>query len=197
MTPLYCAALCGFSNLVEQLIIKHPQHVNALAGRFMTPAVAALAGRHFQLAEVLHRNGSSVDPVRAGTGWSPLQCAANRGDLEMVQVLLDYGVDANTHGDKGASPTTPLFTASWGEDSDPRVVQILLDRGADPNVRTSLSSTPLHKALEHGRIEIARTLLEHGASLEAKDVHGKTPLDVASEDWRDEIIELLSVQRAG
>jgi hypothetical protein len=59
-TPLYYAALCGFSTLVEQLISKHPEHVNAFGGHCRTPAVAALEGRHFQLAELLHRNGSSV-----------------------------------------------------------------------------------------------------------------------------------------
>jgi hypothetical protein len=31
-TSLYYAALCGFANLVEQLIIKYPQHVNAKVG---------------------------------------------------------------------------------------------------------------------------------------------------------------------
>jgi hypothetical protein len=76
--PLYYAALCGFRNLVEQLIVKYPQHVNAICGRFGTPAVAALAGRHFELAEVLHRNGSSVDP-RDEDGDSPLHCAVYVG----------------------------------------------------------------------------------------------------------------------
>jgi hypothetical protein len=59
---LYYAALCGFSDLVERLMVKYPQHVNAISGYHMTPAVAALAGRHFQVAEVLHRIGSSVVP---------------------------------------------------------------------------------------------------------------------------------------
>jgi Ankyrin repeats (3 copies) len=93
-TPLYYAALCGFPNLVEKLIAKHPQHVNAIGGYYMTPAVAALAGRHFQLALALHHSGSSLEP-RGDIGWSPLHSAVSRGDLEMVQVLLDYGVDVN------------------------------------------------------------------------------------------------------
>ena len=193
-SPLYYAALCGFSNLVEQLIVKHPEHVYALGGCFVTPAVAALAGRHFKLAEVLHRNGSSLDPIRAGMGWTPLKCAARYGDLEMVQVLLDYGVDANSRGDGGV--TTPLFQASCGEDS--RVVRLLLDHGADPNTRShwgATRTTPLHAALEGGKIEIARILVEHGASAEAKNSEGRTPLDCASEERRDEIIKLLSEHR--
>jgi hypothetical protein len=52
-TPLYYAALCGFPKIVEQLIVKHPQHVNALGGYYVTPAVAALVGRYFRLAQLL------------------------------------------------------------------------------------------------------------------------------------------------
>jgi len=74
-TPLYYAALCGFSKLVEELIVKYPQHVNAIGGYYMTPAVAALAGRHFELAQVLHRNGSPVEP-RGHAENTPLHSAA-------------------------------------------------------------------------------------------------------------------------
>jgi hypothetical protein len=177
-TPLYYAALCGFRNLVEQLIVKHPQHVNALGGYYRTPAVAALAGRHFELAQVLHRNGSSMNPP-GELDWLPLESAANYGDLEVVQLLLDCGVDIN-------SPDSPLFPAAWG--NSPAAVRLLLSRGADPNVRAN-GLTPLHLASEYGKIEIARLLIEHGASVEAKDDQGKTPLDVALGD--DEMIKLL------
>ena len=194
-TPLYYAALCGFQRLVEQLIVKYPQHVNATGGHYKTPAVAALAGRHFQLAEILHRNGSSVGP-RGVQGESPLHNAAHHEDVEMVQVLLDYGIDANVQSAVG---TTPLAAATYGSFKDPRVVGLLLDHGADPNVRRSdggLHLTPLHQASRNGAIEIARLLVEHGASVEAKDGGGRTPLDYASGEQRDEIMKLLLEHRA-
>ena len=188
-TPLYYAALCGFSNLVEQLIVKHPQHVGAICGCYMTPAVAALSGRHFELAEVLHRNGSSVDP-RGRAENSTLHCAASYGDLEMAQVLLDYGVDINAKNDIDA---TPLHFVSGG---DPKAVRFLLDHGADPNIQMQNGSAPLHVASESGRIEIARLLVEYGASVEVQDIMGETPLDVASGEQRDEMIKLLLEHRA-
>jgi hypothetical protein len=182
-TPLYYAALCGFPNLVEQLIVKHPRHVEAIGGYFMTPAVAALAGRHFQVAQVLHRNGSSVDP-RSEHGNSTLHSAAYCGDLEMVRVLLDYGVDANAVNDAGSSP---LYFASID------VVRLLLDHGADPNIHWQMLdlSTPLHSASIRAGVAMARLLVEHGASVEAKDAHGRTPLDYATEEQHDDIIKLL------
>jgi ankyrin repeat protein len=193
--PLYYAALCGFATLVEQLIAKHPQHVNAIDGCYRTPAVAALAGRHFELAQVLHRNKSSVEP-RGCCENTPLHFAAACGDLEMVQVLLEYGVDVNP---KNVNGYTPLDAASYGgHHNEPRVARLLIEHGADPNTRdnTGTGFTPLHHASMYGRIEMVRLLIEHGADVEVKDDKGRTPLDVASGEQREEIIKLLLEHRA-
>ena len=190
-TPLYYAALCGFLNLVEQLITKHPEHVNTIGGYFRTPAVAALAGRHFQVAQLLHRNGSSVDPPGRAL-ISTLHSAVCSEDLEMVQVLLDYGLDVNAQNDVGC---TPLNFGFNGRFNDPNVVQLLLDHDADPNVPMNGGMTPLHHASRHGTIEVARMLAEHGASVEVKDEEGKTPWDYASGERCEEMIKLLSEYR--
>jgi hypothetical protein len=192
MTPLYYAALCGFSNLVELLIVKHPQHVKTIGGRYWTPALAALAGRHFQIAEVLHRNGSSVDQRGYDTN-SPLHSAARYEDLEMVQVLLDYGLDVNAQNRYGS---TPLAYATYGHFNNPKNVRLLLDHGADPNARRNDRTAPLHRASQNGNVEIARLLVEHGASVGVQDKSGMTPLDVATEEQHDEIMKLLLEQCA-
>jgi len=54
---LYCAALRGFHDLVEHLITKHPQDVNADGGFYVRPLVAALTGEHIQTADLLRHNG--------------------------------------------------------------------------------------------------------------------------------------------
>ena len=187
-TPVYYAALCGFSNLVEQLIVKYPQHVNAIGGHYLTPAVAALDRRHFHLAQVLHRSGSSVEP-RGREGRTPLHTATFYGNLEMIQVLLDYGVNVNAKTDFGSNA---LEFASWGDRIvNPRVARLLLDHGADPNERGLYGLTPLLRASKVGDIEMARLLVEHGASVELQDGAGKTPLDYASEKQHEEVIKLL------
>ena len=194
ITPLYYAALCGFSKLVELLIVKYPQHVHAIGGYYRTPVAAALERRHFQLAQVLHRNGSSVDsPGR--DKMSLLHSAAYCGDLEMVQVLLDYGVDVNVLNVIGSTPLD-FVLRHYGNASLP-AVRFLLDRGADPNVRAQDEGrlTPLHRALRKGRIDIARVLVEHGASVELQDNEGRTPLDVVSGEHRDEMMTLLLEHR--
>jgi hypothetical protein len=57
-SPLSYAALCEFQDLVERLIIEHPPQVNTRGGRYVTPLVAALAGKHFERAKLLHHNGA-------------------------------------------------------------------------------------------------------------------------------------------
>ena len=189
-TSLYYAALCGFLDLVENLMVKHPQHVNAIGGYYMTPAVAALAGRHFELAQVLHRNGSSVEP-RGVDENTPLHSAAYFGNLEMVQVLLEYGVDVDC---LTRYSTTPLHYASrFGHrDRDHfRVARLLIERGADPNTRGYAGFTALHEASKHRNIETARLLIQHGANVEVKSNFGMTPLDVTrGDEMRNLLLEL-------
>ena len=191
LAPLYYAALCGFRNLVEQLIVKYPEHVNAICGLSGTPAVAALAGRHFEVAQILHRSGSFVDP-RCRLGTSPLHRAAYVGNCELIQVLLDYGVEVDA---QDTNRMTPLANAAYRH---PRAVRLLFCHGADPNAQSDrqppyVLETPLYRAIEgSGRIDIVRPLLEHGASVEVKNGDGKTPLDVAAGRGQYEIVKLLS-----
>ena len=188
-TPVYYAALCGFQGLVEHLIAKCPDNVKAIGGYYQTAAVAALTGRHFELARLLHRNGSSLDPPGTG-GQSPLYSAANGGDLEMVQMLLDCKADLNSQNISGS---TPLLTAS--NETHPQtlhVIRLLLENGANPNAPAENSVTPLHAASRNGSPDVARLLLEYGANVEAEDKEGNTAFQVALMHGRREFTELLS-----
>jgi hypothetical protein len=189
LTPLYCASLYGFQGLVEWLIFKYPRHLNAIGGFYVTPFVAALAGRHFQVAQVLYRNGASVD-IQGAMENTPLHSAVYYGDLDTIQRLFDCKADVNARNKYGNTPL--LFASALHTLDNPEVAQILLGHGADPNACFSDDSTsPLHFASEHGNVEVARVLIEHGADVEMKDAWGKTPLVIASEGGHEEIVELL------
>ena len=188
--PLYYAALCGFKGLVENLIIKYPPRlVNTTGGYYMTPALAALERRHFELARILHRIGSPVDLRGWGT-YSPLHSAARQGDCEIIQVLLDWKLDINAICDGDETPLH-LALARWLPKHF-ETIRLLLEHGADPNARDSDGSTPLHLASYSAKVEVVRLLLKHGADVEAVDKYGGTPFQVASKKGRDEITKLLS-----
>jgi ankyrin repeat protein len=194
-TPLYYASLCGFQDLVEHLVVKHPGHVNTRGGFYETPVVAALAGRHFQTAKILHHNGAHLD-VKSGD--TLLHSAAWYGDVEMVQVLLNFKVDVNKRRNSGSAP---LHDASLGSFYCPRIhnvvqslpdtIQLLLEHGADVNVRNLNNWTPLHDAAGEGSVEIVRMLLEHGANVCAEDKEGRTPLHGAVQNGSVEAVRLL------
>ncbi|KAH9973635.1 hypothetical protein BJV74DRAFT_889043 [Russula compacta] len=188
-TPLYYAALCGFHDLVEHLIVKYPQHVNGIGGYYVRPLIAALAGRHFQVAGLLRRNGADPNVRARERRITPLHSAAYYGNVEVVQKLIEYDGDVDARENDGY---TPLNIASEGVNlKDPYAFRLLLENGADVDARTKDGSTPLHRASLWGALEVARILLEHGASVEAKDNLGRTPLQVAPEKHRDAIMKLL------
>jgi ankyrin repeat protein len=196
-TPLYCAALCGFEDLVEHLVVKYPQDVNTRGGHYVTPLFAALAGRHFQTAKLLHHNGAHVN-VRGRDEETPLHSAAWYGDLEMVQVLLDYKADVNA---LGASNWTPMHYASRAlrpgainiRQKFPDVARLLLAHGADVHAREDRGWTPLHIAADDRTVEVrvVRVLLDHGVNVGAVDNEGKTPLYLAADNGAIEVVRVL------
>ena len=195
VTPLYYAALCGFQDLVEHLVINYPHHVNTCGGYFMTPLIAALARRHFQTAELLRHNGADVD-VRGEIGRTLLHSAACYGDLELVRVLLNYKADVNARTNMGWTTIHYVSHGCQGSvipnicQSLPDVARLLLEHGADMNTQISDGSgtTPLHLSTEFNNIEVVRVLLEHGANVDAEDSKGRTPYQIASAKGYDEIM---------
>jgi ankyrin repeat protein len=192
--PLYYAALCGFQELVEHLILKHPEHVNARGGHYVTPLVAALAREHFQVAGILYDNGAHPN-VRGSAESTPLHAAAWRGRLQMVQVLLGYKADVNARNGSGQTPLFYLSENSPVSDfsqSPTNVARVLLEHSADINACSDGHVMPLHLAVRRRNIDLIRVLLEHGASVEdAEDSCGETPFQ-AARDSDPDIIKLLS-----
>jgi ankyrin repeat protein len=186
--PLYYAALCGFHDLVEHLIIRYSQDVNADGGHYISPLVATLAGGHFQTADLLRHNGADTR-VRGFNERTPLHSATYYEDLKVVQKLIDYEADIHAEDEKG---WTPLYLASYGHHfKDGSVLRLLLEHGADVNAQIKDGWTPLHRASSNGVLEVVRLLLEHGADVEVKANDGKTALQRAAEGGHDEIVKLL------
>ena len=190
--PLYYAALCGFQDLVEHLVFKYPNKVNARGGHYDTPLVAALAGEHFQTARILRDNGA--DPNVGGRfGMTPLHVAAYHGQLQTVQALvLECKADVNVRNDYGETPLHGLSNGLGSDHSVPQLREVsrfLIEHGADVNARSDNLSTPLHTAARCVKIEVVRVLLGYGASVYAEDAYGKTPFQAARDP---DIIKLLS-----
>jgi ankyrin repeat protein len=153
------------------------------------PLVAALAGEHFQTADLLRHNGADLD-VRGQYGRNPLPAAAYSGILEVVRILIECDpANINAREEDGE---TPLHWASRSYNfKDGSVLRLLLEHGADVNAQSQTGRTPLHVASYRGALEVVRVLLEHGADVEPKKNDGNTALQEAAGRGHDEIVNLL------
>jgi len=154
---LHLAVGCGFSGLVNYLIVVHGEHIEAKHGSFTALLQASIHGR-LDIVDVLLNHGADINSGDA-TDWSPLFWASLQGHANVVQFLLERGADVNKPTRQ--SKMTPLHAAS--RPGHLEVVRILLAHGADVQIRTRHGETALQAATSCGREAVARLLLEHGA----------------------------------
>ena len=111
-----------------------------------------------------------------------LHQAAEDGDEEVVQRLLESGVNIDTMASDGR--TALHVAAECGNDD---VVSILLERGAYVSAASIPSGswhdkkfyggrTPMHWAAAGSHLRVIELLLKHGADPGATNVTGRTPL---------------------
>jgi hypothetical protein len=156
--PLYYAALCGFYDLAEHIIIKHLQQAHTAGGYFMSPLGAALRGGHLKIAQVLYERGAVVD-VQGNGDYTPLFSASCSGHFEIVQWLLSHGANLNVQGN--ALVRTSLHGAAvFGH---VEVSGLLVEHGADVNAQDHAGMTAFQLASERGYHDIAKLLSDNGS----------------------------------
>ena len=151
-------------------------------------------------------------------GRSALIAAAEKGDQELVELLLEAGADIEIATKRGRRA---LHRSIYGNvdvmrvlleaDADvnaadkrgnrtlnlasyenfPAMVERLIGAGADVNVRNERTNTPLHHAAEKGSIDAIHLLIAAGANLQAKNKRGNTPLMVAQDQGQEEAAKVL------
>ncbi len=101
------------------------------------------------------------------------------GYIEVVEILLDAGVDIESRGRAG---WTCLMLACWEGRS--ATAEIALERGADPAAADHAGWTALMTAAAAGSLESGRLLLDKGADPRREDDGGRTALSVAEANGR-------------
>ena len=191
-SPLYYAALCGFHDLAERLIMKHPEQVNSRGGHILFPLPAALYKRHFHVANLLYTHGAIVD-VQGADEYTPLHVASEDGEVDIMRWLLDHGANINAQAE---FLWTPLYIAAFLLRLE--IVQVLLEHNADINWKSIGGETPLYGSLTGISSEsqanlVIPKLLEHGADPNICDNNHRTPLHEASSlGWLEAARLLLS-----
>ena len=124
--------------------VRTPQDENALM-------MAALKG-YLDIAKQLIERDADVNKP----GWAPLHYAATKGDVPMIELLLDNDAYIDAESPNG---TTPLMMAAhYGTI---QAVKALLDAGADATLKNQLDLTAIDFAQKVSRKDVAEAIAAH------------------------------------
>ncbi|KAJ7589303.1 Pfs, NACHT and ankyrin domain protein [Mycena floridula] len=119
-------------------------------------------------------------------GCTPLICAAEKGHIDIVKLLLEKNADSNICDKDQHTPLS--YAAPWGHID---IVKLLLEKNADPNICDKDQRTPLSYAAEKGHIDIVKLLLEKNADPNICDEEQRMPLSHAAQQDHIAIVKLL------
>ena len=89
-SPLLFAARQGHGDMAR-LLVNGGADIESLAGNGASPLVVAAHSGHTELALYLLEQGADANSIAAG--YTALHAAILRGDLDLVEALLDHGAD--------------------------------------------------------------------------------------------------------
>jgi uncharacterized protein len=123
----------------------------------------------FETSKMLIAAGA--DPKKANRlGVTPIALASANGNVEILRLLLDNGVDANTI-DPNGEPVSWAAIRSGNVDA----VKLLLDRGAVVDFKDSVKQSSLMLAIREDHPDIVRLLISRGAEVNTVTRVGATP----------------------
>ncbi|RHY68619.1 hypothetical protein DYB30_009166 [Aphanomyces astaci] len=208
-----------YSNLDAcRLLVAHHVDVNELNDKKCSALFLAAQKGMVPITECLLDGGASSEYRSAA-----LVPAAHFGHIDVVNLLLARGADANYANQKG---TTPLMRAA--QEGQAAVVSALLGKDADSNAANMEGMTALMLASQRGHADIAEILISAGALVDKqtvrstalllaakrghagaitmlltagadmflKDERDKTALDNAARRGNDELIRILTIELA-
>ncbi len=134
---------------------------------------------------------ADLDAAQAD-GMTALHWAVQRGDVEMMRVLLEAGAKPDAQNRTGAKP---LYLAAMNADA--AAIAELLDAGEDANaVLTAEGETVLMLTAHTGNPEAVKVLLDRGADPNAQQFRGQTALMWAAAEGHTGVVELLLARGA-
>ncbi|MBR5895721.1 MAG: ankyrin repeat domain-containing protein [Akkermansia sp.] len=129
--------------------------------------------------------GARCNVVGGYCSRGPLTLAAQKGHLECVKLLIEYGADIQ---EEDIEMDTPITLAASNGHTE--CVRYLLEKGADVD-SYSVNGTPLIQAARCGSAECMQLLLNNGANVHKSVSYGTTSLKEAIYNLSVECVKLL------
>ncbi len=145
-----------------------------------------------KIARFLVEKGATVDII-GSSGRVPLDYAIQGKHVEVVQFLIDYGVDVNYLDGSGFRTMmqwalTEIFLdeeeSGYSEivEVSRQIVEMILKAGGDPNQRNRSGSTVLRDAVERRYKSIMELLLSYGADPCIRDAFAISCFDCTDDE---------------
>ena len=124
---------------------------------------------------------------------APLHLAAKYKYKQLLEYLLDHGIDVNLCSNDGYNALHFLCSEQNCTNirDEANMVRLLVSKGCNVHARTKEGLTALHIASQSGSYSIVEALLQHGADVDCTVNNGITPLHFASMLGRHEVVETL------
>lgn len=129
--------------------------------------------------------------VRDASGNTLLMLAAQRGDLPMVELLIDVGAEVNAVDASGWSALTRAVYNPTLKQGFAEIVQALIEAGADIEAPIGYGVRPLMLAAGYGETAVVDVLLAAGADVLARNEGGYTALMMVKQKHYVDVINLL------
>jgi len=123
---------------------------------------------------------------RGGFGETPLLRAIHYENAEIVEYLLEIGVNPN---EKEWTDKSALSNAA--ETDNDRIINLLIDAGAKTEYAKYFGKTPIMQAVSRKKYIAVQTLINRGANVNHKTQYGETSLVMAIKENDYPIIKLL------
>ncbi|TDD97343.1 ankyrin repeat domain-containing protein [Flavobacterium cellulosilyticum] len=137
-----------------------------------------------EVKEAMKQNPDIINSLN-DEGYSPLILASYRGNVSVVNFLIQNVKDINGSGPMG----TPLMAAVVKGNKE--IVLALLENNADANLSDANGTTALIYAVQFKNVDIIKLLLSYKADKSKIDDKGKTAFEYAVFSNNDEIINLF------
>lgn len=156
---------------------------------------AVVQGRVDVAKSLLEKGVSPNVRTADGNRHAALELACERGNLQLVALLLAHGADANSDGRVGRSLLS--IAAVKGNAA---LFQLLLDHGVpwpqtnDTSRAEALGHTQeelLMHAAGGGSVDIVKAILERGIEVNTRTSNDRTALAEAVEDGREDMVRFL------
>ena len=186
-TILHYAAMGNQIEVMKYLLEEIHCKVDPRDKEGKTPLAKAAKKGKYEAVVFLYRHGADLNSG-SNMNWYPIHTAAKWGHVDILQFLIDNGVNVDLR--EGNDRRTPLYLACERGRYD--AAKLLIENHAAIDSQTKKSKyTPLHAAAHKGFTDIVDLLIASGANVLATTRFNQTPLDSANQNGKKECSDII------